>query len=68
MDKEEKRLTSKNSAKTIVDTIFDASLFREDVTRDQMNIIEGLVDLMIESYAKSWTASQEFIQSLKNKK
>lgn len=62
--KEEKRLTSKHSAKVIIDTIFDASLFREDITRDQMNAIEGLVDLMMESYAKSWTSSQKFIKSI----
>lgn len=65
MKSNNKRLTSRNSAKTIVDTIFDASLFREDITRDQMNTIEELVDVMMKSFAKSWTNSHIFLEKMK---
>lgn len=68
MEKEDKRYTSRNNAKSIIDTLFDKKLLREDVTRDQMNTLEDLLDFMMESSVKSWCLTESLLKSLKNKK
>lgn len=61
----EKRFTSRNNAKSIIDTLFDKKLLREDVTRDQMNVLEDLLDYMMESSVKSWCLTENLLKSLK---
>lgn len=65
--KKEKRYTSRNNAKSIIDTLFDKKMLREDVTRDQMNVLEDLLDFMMESSVKSWCLTQNLLKSFKGK-
>lgn len=39
----------KNDAKQIVDMAFDAKLFKENVTRDDMNTFEDLIEFLLQS-------------------
>lgn len=52
----------KNDAKSIVDLAFDTKLFKDDVTRDDMNAFEGLIEFMLSSRMKSYIK----IHNLKN--
>lgn len=39
----------KQDAKSIVDTLFETKIFRNDLTRDELNTIEEMVDYMMSS-------------------
>lgn len=43
----------KSDAKTIVDTLFDSKLFREDITRDMLNATEEYLSYAMDSRFKS---------------
>jgi hypothetical protein len=40
-------------AKEIVDTLYEAKLFRDDFTRDDMKMLEDLIAFNFESYANT---------------
>jgi len=56
----------KNDAKQIVDTLFETKYFIDDITRDQMDSIESLVEFMIdsrfESYVRAYHLGQRMIE------
>lgn len=64
---DKKRYSSPNQAKSIIDILFDGKMLREDVTRDQMNVLEKLLDDMIEMSIESVIKSEKLIQSLNKK-
>lgn len=55
----------RNQAKEIVDTLFNAKLFHEKVTRDAMKLVEDLIALDLESNASSVRRSVELTYKLK---
>lgn len=58
----------KKDAKDIVDTIFDNRLFKEDITRDNMNGFEDLITFLLQSKFNSrWKAEKFFEQISKVK-
>ena len=54
----------RQDAKTIVDMLFDKKLFVDDLTRDDMNALEDLVDLLLKSKLESHVRCHELLQSL----
>lgn len=57
----------KSDAKTIVDTLFDAKLFREDITRDSLNLTEQYLSYAMQSRFNSHHKAKELFERLKNK-
>lgn len=48
-------------AKLIVDSIFDNRLFKDNITRDDMNGYEDLIQFMLESkFNMAWKAKELF--------
>lgn len=67
--KQKERYTSRNNgSKMIVDMLFDKGLLHPDFTRDQMNILEDLLDLTIEGSVRSWVDAQKLLESLRKVK
>ena len=65
---EKKRYTSRNNgAKMIVDILFDKGLLVEELTRDNMNALEDLIDITIEYSVRSWIDGHKLMESLKKK-
>ena len=56
-----------SDAKTIVDTLFNAKLFKDGVTRDDMNSIEDLLKYMMESRVSSHLKARELYEQVKSK-
>ena len=54
----------KNDAKQIVDLVFDAKLFREDLTRDNLNSIEEMIQFMMQSRFESYQRAQNLLKSI----
>lgn len=52
-------------AKRLVDMLFDEGLFKEAVSRDQMNIVEDLIAYYLQSGAESAKKCALLVQSLK---
>lgn len=50
---EKDRIIPKQESKTIVDTLFDNKLFRNDLTRDELNSIEEYIDYSMNSRLNS---------------
>jgi hypothetical protein len=58
----------KADAKAIVDMVFDTNLFKEGITRDQMNGIEELISYSMQSrFDTNWKA-KELFERIKSKK
>ena len=53
-------------AKRIIDSMFDAKVFSEKMTRDDMQGFEDLIAFYFESHAKTTKKSLEFILSVKH--
>jgi hypothetical protein len=51
----------KQGSKTIVDTLFEAKLFKDNLTRDELNSVEELLQYMMSSRFES------FLRAEKNK-
>lgn len=56
-----------SDAKSIVDTLFDAKLFKETITRDQMNGVEDLIKYMMESRVSSHLKAMELYEQVRSK-
>ena len=54
----------KTDAKQIVDLVFDAKLFRDDLTRDNLNSIEELIQFMMQSRFESYQRAQNLLKSI----
>ena len=55
MNKKEKDIEPyyQNRAKEVVDMLFDGKLFKDKITRDNLNAIENLIAYLFQSDAKS---------------
>lgn len=58
----------KQDAKTIVDMFFDTKLFKENVTRDDMNAVEELIKFLLQSKFESYQRAQEFYSKIQKQK
>ena len=67
MDKEPEKEIFRDDAKRIVDTLFDAKLFNDEMTRDKMKIFEDLLSLCMQSKYASYVRGQEFLDQIKPK-
>lgn len=54
----------KTDAKQIVDLAFDNKLFKDEITRDDMNGFEELIDFLLSSRYESYKRKDRFIKSL----
>ena len=54
----------KQYAKRIVDLAFDKTLFRNEITRDDMNGFEELINFLLSSNYESYKRSEKFLESL----
>jgi len=54
----------KQDAKSIVDTIFETKCFREDLTRDDINAVEELVQFMLSSRFDSFLQARKLSQKI----
>ena len=55
----------KQDAKTIVDLAFDSKLFKDLVTRDNMNTFEDLIEYMLSSRFESYKKVEKLLESVK---
>ena len=58
----------KNDAKQIVDLFFDTKLFKDNITRDDMNATEDFIESMLKSRFESYVKCEKLMQSLKKTK
>lgn len=58
----------KQDAKQIVDIMFEQKLFRDDLTRDDMNELEGLIKYMMDSRLNSILRLRELKQKIETRK
>jgi hypothetical protein len=54
----------KTDAKQIVDMIFDNKLFKDEVTRDNMNGFEDLIQFLLQSRYESYLRCEKLFKSL----
>lgn len=57
----------KQDAKSIVDTIFETKCFREDLSRDDINTVEELVQFMLSSRFDSYLRAEKLFQQINKK-
>lgn len=58
----------KQDAKQIVDLAFDNKLFKEEVTRDDMNGFEDLIQFLLSSRYESYQRAEKLFKSLEKTK
>ena len=58
----------KQDAKQIVDLAFDKKLFKDEITRDDMNGFEELIDFLLSSRFESYKRAEELFDSLRKSK
>ena len=58
----------KQDAKQMVDMMFDANLFHDNVTRDNMNTFEELIRFLLQSKFDSYRGLEKLNESVKNVK
>ena len=58
----------KQDAKQIVDLAFDKRLFKDEITRDDMNAFEELIDFLLSSRFESYKRADKFFEILKKTK
>lgn len=54
----------KQDAKQIVDLIFDNKLFRDEITRDDMNSFEELINFLLLSRYESYKRTEKLLENL----
>jgi len=57
----------KQDAKSIVDTLFETKIFRNDLTRDELNAIEELIDYMMTSRYDSIKRAEQLFSRISAK-
>ncbi len=65
MESEQKHSTFKIDAKTIVDMMFDARMIKDDVTRDQIQIFQELIEYTMNSRFESVQRAEKLFNSIK---
>ena len=58
----------KQDAKSIVDTLFETKIFRDDLTRDELNTVEEMVDYMMTSKYDSIKRAEKLFTQISAKK
>lgn len=58
----------KGDAKSATDTLFDTKIFREDITRDQMNAFEDLIALLLQQRYEGYLKAEELRKSIQKLK
>lgn len=66
-NKEESPMFS-HDAKRITDLLFDAKLFKEDVTRDQMIEVETLICYLMDTRYKGQKRAENLMEKINGKK
>lgn len=65
MEKDKFKDLFRQDAKTIVDAWFDAKIFRDEITRDDMNVIEDLLEYMLTTRFDSYVRLLELSNKIK---
>lgn len=68
MEKENIEPFYRNEAKRIIDTMFEAKLFNDKVTRDDMRGFEELIAYYFQSHVESARKGWKFVDSIKHLK
>lgn len=55
----------KTDAKQIVDLMFDNKLFKDNVTRDDMNVFEDLITFLLQSRFESYQRVNALLERVK---
>jgi hypothetical protein len=56
----------KDDAKQLVDQLFDAKMFKESISRDDMNAIEDLIEFLLQSRFDSYIKIEKINERLKS--
>jgi len=57
----------KQDAKSLVDTLFETKMFRDDLTRDELNAIEEMIDYCMSSRFDFLLRAEKLFQQIKDK-
>lgn len=57
----------KSDAKSIVDVAFNNKMFKDEITRDDMNAFQELIEFILSSQFNSYVKTKELMDSLDNK-
>lgn len=57
----------KQDAKQIVDLMFDHKLFKDQITRDDMNNLQDTIEYMLSSRFETYQRVKELMQKIKSK-
>jgi hypothetical protein len=57
----------KNDAKQIVDMVFESKLFKDDVTRNDMNAIEDFISYLLQSRYDSYLKLKNILERVDKK-
>jgi len=55
----------KQDAKQIVDMAFNAKLFKDELTRDDFNAFEDLIEYLLQSKFDSYKRTSDFLDKIK---
>lgn len=55
-----------HDAKQIVDTMFDTKMLKQDITRDEMNVFEELIEFTLQSRFDSYVKAHALFEKLKD--
>jgi chemotaxis protein CheY-P-specific phosphatase CheC len=58
----------KQDAKSIVDTLFETKIFRDDLTRDELNTVEEMLDYLMSSRFDSIKRAEQLCSRISAKK
>lgn len=57
----------KQDAKSITDTLFETKIFRDDLTRDELNTIEELIDYCMSTRFDSLLRAEKLYKQISDK-
>ena len=57
----------KQDAKSITDTLFETKIFRDDLTRDELNSIEEMLDYLLSSRYDSILRAEKLFKQINDK-
>lgn len=66
--KEEERFIHRNEAKTIIDALFDNKVFRDDLTRDDLNNLEEWIDSTMNTRLRARYTLDRIREDIENQK
>lgn len=68
MREKEENIINKEEAKSIVDVLFDNKLFRTDITRDDMNVLEELINHTLNSRVSMYLKAKALFDRIEKRK